>query len=185
MSRWIIICAALLLISLTFMHNGTKDDVRAGSHAQAGPVKAKSLCAKEERVLWSCEIKGQGKQASICGSKELDQSRGYVQYRFERLEKIEMEFPRERINTQSRFVYFRYTRPRVTHLALKFENEGATYIIYQDDNSEEGTFVNEATINVRPAGANAKERTLRCRMPTSGTLMSLENLIPHTTENWL
>ena len=177
-----LLCATLLLFVLAVSHS-----VRDAAHASMslGSNRATSLCASTERIVWSCEVRAQRKWASICGSKDLDKSRGYLQYRFGRPNQIELEFPRERTRTQTAFQYFRYTRPRVTHLAVRFENGGATYTIYHDDNSEEGTYANEDNIEVKPAGAGAKEQTLRCRMPVTGTLMNLEDVGPFTTKDWL
>ncbi|MBD0371846.1 MAG: hypothetical protein ICV60_13485 [Pyrinomonadaceae bacterium] len=140
-------------------------------------MKPASLCKQNEQVLWSCEMAKGRKLASMCGSKDLDNAHGYVQYRFGRAGQIEMEFPRERVNTQSAFKYARYTRPLVTYLRLKFVTGGFTYTIKDDSDEEEKPPARSADITVKPSGSNAKETTLRCRLPVTGSLMKLEDVV--------
>jgi len=141
-------------------------------------VKPASLCAKGETVVWSCETVRDRKLASLCSSKVLDETRGYVQYRFGRAGQIELEFPRERTNTQGAFKYSRYTRPLVTYLKLEFDSGRFTYTISDDSNEEEKPPQRVAAITVTPKGANAKETSLRCRLPVAGSLMKLEGVVP-------
>jgi hypothetical protein len=107
----------------------------------------------------------------------VDEERGYVQYRFGRAGQVELEFPRERTGTQSAFKYSRYTRPLVTYLKLEFINGGVTYTISDDSNEEEKPAGRYAAITVRKAEDTAKETTLRCRMPVTGSLMKLEGVV--------
>jgi hypothetical protein len=168
---------ALLFIVLLFGIQ-TKDYSVARASIPSGSMKPASLCAKNENVVWSCETVRDRKLASICSSKVLEETRGYVQYRFGRVGQVEMEFPRERTNTQAAFKYSRYTRPLVTYLKLEFVNNGFTYTISDDSNEEEKPPQRDATITVTPKGANAKETTLHCRLPIMGSLMKLEGFVP-------
>src|SRR3989442_9921254 len=63
----------------------------AASNANTSPIPASpqtsaqqpnTLCAKDERVIFSCLIKCPAKIVSICASKDLTSERGYLQYRF-------------------------------------------------------------------------------------------------------
>lgn len=146
-------------------------------------ARPRSLCTQGEQVLWSCVTLRGGKLASLCGSRELDETRGYVQYRFGRAGRVELEFPRERLRTQSAFRYSRYTRPLVTYLKVEFTNDGFTYTIRDDSNSEEKPARRDASITVKPAGESAKESVLGCRLPIAGSLMKLETVVPR--EDWL
>ena len=65
------------------------------------PSVADTLCQKDEVTFFNCEIKGSAKVASLCGSPQLDAHRGYVQYRFGRVGKIELTFPQERQTTNT------------------------------------------------------------------------------------
>ena len=174
----LILTFGLLLPALGLAGSGAGGAARREHSFAAGSRVATSLCAPGERVVWSCEIRGQRKWASICSSPELDRSRGYVQYRFGRPRQIELEFPRERVNTQSAFQYSRYTRPLVTYLKLRFENNGVTYTISDDFNDEERRGRRDAGITIKPSGANSRETSLQCRTPPSGSLTRLEEVVP-------
>lgn len=156
---------------------GARDSARVYSSTPSESMKARSLCATGERVVWSCETVKERKLASLCGSTDLDRAHGYLQYRFGQVGQIELEFPRERVNTQSAFKYSRYTRPLVTMLKLEFVNNGFTYTISDDSNEEEKPSRRDAIITVRAAGTNAKETILRCRLPVTGSLMTLEDVV--------
>jgi hypothetical protein len=177
MFRFKLILPLLFIIILSATHISVKTSASAHSPEPFNSMKPASLCTQGERVLWSCETAKERKLASLCASKDLDKTRGYLQYRFGRSGQVEMEFPRERVNTQTAFKYSRYTRPLVTHLKLEFVNDGFTYTISDDSNSEEKPSRRDAAVTVTPSGANAKETTLRCRLPVTGSLMKLEDIV--------
>jgi hypothetical protein len=168
---------ALLFIVLLFGSH-VEDHAGARGFMSLDSMKPASLCAKGENVVWSCAMVKESKLASLCSSKDLDETHGYVQYRFGRAGQVEMEFPRERTNTQAAFKYSRYTRPLVTYLKLEFVNNGFTYTISDDSNEEEKPPQRDARITVTPTGAKAKETTLHCRLPVTGSLMKLEGAVP-------
>lgn len=167
----------LFIISLCAAHVSTGHLTSARSSIRVNSIKPASLCAQGESVVWSCEIGKDRKLASICSSKDLDRTRGYVQYRFGRAGQIELEFPRERVGTQSAFKYSRYTRPLVTYLKLEFFNDGVSYTISDDSSDEEKPARRDAAITVKHSDVNAKETTLRCRRPVAGSLMKLEDVV--------
>jgi hypothetical protein len=172
-----LILPLLFIITLFATHASVKDYASAYASMPFNAIKAASLCAPGESIVWSCETVKDRKVASVCSSKDLDKSRGYVQYRFGLPGKVELEFPRERANSQSAFKYSRYTRPLVTYLKLEFANSGFTYTISDDFNSEEKPSRRDAGITVAAAGANAAETRLRCRQPITGSLMKLEDVV--------
>jgi len=176
MSRLSFITLLLFVVALSASRAPTGDAASAYSLAHAGSTSQASLCARGETVVWNCETVKERKLASVCGSKDLDRARGYVQYRFGRPGKVELEFPRQRTNTQSAFKYSRYTRPLVTYLKLEFVNGGVSYTISDDSNSEERPARRDAAITIKELGVNI-ERSLRCRMPVAGSLMKLENVV--------
>ncbi|HKS28563.1 MAG TPA: hypothetical protein VJS44_12115 [Pyrinomonadaceae bacterium] len=175
MSRIRFAAALLFIITLSVLSVSTRNLMSPHTYAYAGLAKPSSLCAPDEQVVWSCETVKERKLASICGSKDLSGARGYVQYRFGRAGRVELEFPRERTGTQSAFKYSRYTRPLVTYLKLEFVNGGVSYSISDDSNDEEKPARRDASITVKTA--DAKETTLRCRMPVAGSLMKLEDVV--------
>jgi hypothetical protein len=152
----------------------------AGSAPEKVPAqsKVKSLCGADEQTIWSCATV-KNKIASVCASKDLAADKGYVQYRFGLLKKIELEFPQKREGSQKAFKYSRYTRPLVTMLTLSFENGGVFYEIHDDDNSEEKPPVRAASIDIT---IDAKESSVVCKQPTFGSLMKLEDIVPRDEE---
>jgi hypothetical protein len=177
MSRLRLTLPLLFILALVATQWGSQDSTRAASALPSAALKPVSLCAQNERAVWSCETVKERKLVSICSSQVLDKMRGYVQYRFGRVGQVEMEFPRERVNTQAAFTYSRYTRPLVTYLKLEFVNNGFTYTISDDSNGEEKPARRDAYITVKPAGAAGARTQLRCRKPLVGSLMTLEDVV--------
>ena len=155
------------------------ENAAAQTNKKTAAVKSKSLCQSGEQTIWTCATTG-NKVASVCASKDLAEDKGYVQYRFGAPGKIELEYPKERKDSAQKFKYSRYTRPLVTMLTLEFENEGVVYEIHDDDNSEEKPPVRAASIDIADGGKNA---SLVCRLPTTGSLMKLEDIVPRNEEN--
>lgn len=66
-------------------------------------AQVKSLCEKGENTVWSCQS---GKKIySICASRDLTGTIGYLQYRAGTLEKTEFKFPAELQHPKGRFEY--------------------------------------------------------------------------------
>ena len=59
--------------------------------SQPNKLQAGTLCASDERIIFSCPIRRPAKIVSLCASKNLTSERGYLQYRFGVPEKIELE----------------------------------------------------------------------------------------------
>lgn len=53
---------------------------------------AATHCTEGEVTLFSCQLK-KGKTVSVCASKDLSPTTGYLQYRFGKIGKIEMSLP--------------------------------------------------------------------------------------------
>jgi hypothetical protein len=184
------LAAVLTVCSLIVAQNSLRETTKPVSSAvtsdPSGPTpvsmsrtRAGSLCGADEQVIFNCAVGGQKKLVSLCGSGKLDRQRGYLQYRFGRAGKIELEFPKERRETQAAFKFSRYTRPLVTYLRLRFEVNGHTYEIYDDSNDEEGTKGQSAGITVTPPGTDRKQTEMRCRMPVLSHLATLEDVVPN------
>jgi hypothetical protein len=181
MSKNIYLKIGLALLSLVIVSAvGLRaDKVSAQKKSKTTAVKSKSLCQANEQTIWSCTTT-KNKIASVCGSKDLAEDKGYLQYRFGSLGKIELEFPKERKESQKAFKYLRYTRPLVTMLTLSFETGGVVYEIHDDDNSEEKPAIRVASIDIKDG---AKELSIVCKQPTTGSLMKLEDFVPRDEEN--
>lgn len=151
-----------------------------------------SLCAAEEFDMFNCAISGSGKLLSICASKssELERGRGYVQYRFGRPGRVELEFPRERRGSTRAFTltYDESSDPagpvrRSASGALTFLSGGYRYTVRETFRMGERPEEAEKNgwVEVAPAGganSSAAAREFRCLDPVQGTLGNLRRYVP-------
>ena len=71
------------------------------------PPQSPSLCTSSEQVFFTCTV--WKKLLSVCGSKELNKTVGYLQYRFGRnTSNLELEFPPEKTHPSQ---WFRFASP--------------------------------------------------------------------------
>ena len=126
------------------------------------PPQPGSLCNTDEVVVFSCTTRQSGKIVSLCSSKDLTKDHGYVQYRFGLPGKIELEFPKERQQTQQAFNYNHYFRAQFDQTEISFTSNGYEYSIFDDYNGEERPARSEQGVRVTPPN-NGKEVTLTCR----------------------
>lgn len=171
------LCGSIFALAVV---NPLSYGLTASRSAMSQPLKAATLCEPNEKVIFSCGMQKSAKILSVCSSKELDKQQGYVQYRFGQPGKIELEYPADRKSTQSAFSYTRYTRPLVTYLVLRFETNGYKYSVHQDDVGDMKPPSHSSYINLTPPGKEAIE--LQCREPATGSLMTLEDVVPNNNE---
>ena len=131
-------------------------------NATPAQLQAGSLCESSEKIVFNCTVGKAAKIVSLCSSKELTKERGYLQYRFGLPEKIELEYPKQREQTQNAFKYSHYFRAQFDQTELSFTSEGYEYAIFDDYNGEQKPAQHEQGIRItRPK--NGKEVTLNCR----------------------
>ncbi len=120
-----------------------------------------SLCNTDEKIIFSCTIKENAKTVSLCSSRELTKERGYLQYRFGRPGKIELEFPKSREKTQQSFKYSHYFRAQVDLTEISFTSNNYQYSVFSDYNGEERPARSVQGVTV--TAPDGKEVTLTCR----------------------
>lgn len=103
----------------------------AGSPASEWP--GPTLCESGENVLWSCSIKG-GKTISVCASRRISATEGYIQYRMGKPGKLELAYPASRVHPRGRFEYRLYIQGNTS---LSFRNGGYEYSLVDDLRSAE------------------------------------------------
>lgn len=140
------------------------------------PSVADTLCQKDEVTFFSCEIKGSAKVASLCGSPQLDAHRGYVQYRFGRVGKIELTFPQERQNSQQSFFYAHYFRAQVDRTEVTFQNGSYQYAVYDDYEGEEKPGMHAKGVRVE-ASTSTREVDFICTGKPVSNLAALQSVI--------
>ena len=66
-----------------------------------------TLCQTNEKVYFSCSVKGRGnKTVSLCGSKKLTKTSGSLQYRYGTKKKVELKHPASNKGSQKAFTGF-------------------------------------------------------------------------------
>ena len=150
----------------------------ATSRINLEQLQAGSLCEANEKIVFSCALAKPAKIVSLCSSKELTKDRGYLQYRFGLPEKIELEFPKQREQTQSAFNYSHYFRAQFDQTEISFSQNGYEYAIFDDYNGEQKPAQHNQGVRITPPN-NGKETTLTCRGKAKAQYGDLADVFPN------
>lgn len=156
----------------------------------AGPAPGKaaappSLCSSSERIYFSCVTKPGHRLLSLCGSHSMTKTSGYLQYRFGRSGKVELEYPSKRDASTERFRYYHYSRYRIDRQGVVFDHGGYRYAVfhhYEGDTPPEQVI---AGVDVSRGVDGPTVREIACTAPTIHDLSALENVLPCDEENAL
>jgi hypothetical protein len=171
-----ILTVAFTAAVVCLVSNGTRNS------ASAPPgLPANTLCAPNERIIFSCPIRKSAKLVSLCASKDLTSNRGYLQYRFGAPGKIELEYPKDRTGTQAKFQYSHYFRARVDLTEITFSIEGIEYKISDDYNGEEKPAVTFRGLDVTIPG-KAKPASFECRAKPKTDYSDLQAVLSNDQE---
>ena len=149
--------------------------------SQPNKLQAGTLCARDERIIFSCPIRRPAKIVSLCASKNLTSERGYLQYRFGVPEKIELEFPKDRTGTQQKFKYTHYFRAQFDLTEISFTSNGYEYQITDDYNGEEKPAQTTQGVSVTAPG-KPKEVNFTCRTKPKVDYTDLQAVLPSGQE---
>lgn len=169
------------LIAVCVLSLASATTVLAGEAAAV----SRSLCRAEEQVIFSCPVAKAAKLVSLCGSKNLDNRRGYLQYRFGKPGAVELQFPGERANTQLAFRYAHYFRAQVDRIEVTFDHNGYRYVIFDYRESDVKPPIREAGVRVHQLGNLARQNENACSAGPNGKLGALQNVIPRDADNSL
>ncbi len=142
----------------------------------ADPLQAGSLCARTEKIVFSCTLKPAAKIVSLCSSKHLTKTRGYLQYRFGLPGKVELEFPKQRERSQEAFKYSHYFRALVDRNAISFTSDGYEYVVFSDYEGDIKPVILSQGVYVTPPN-NGKEVQLNCRGQAKANFGDLEDAL--------
>ena len=145
--------------------------------AQPRKAETKTLCAADERVIFSCTLRQPVKIVSVCAAKDLTNEKGYLQYRFGLPGKVELEFPQDRTNTQQQFEYSHYFRARVDMTEINFTVNGVRYSVFDDYNGEEKPEVSEQGVSINWPGTNKKEVRYLCSSKPKADYADLQDVL--------
>ena len=168
-----IFCSAVIAVSLLVAGALTSSTTAS----QPAALQEGTLCAKSERVIFSCPIKRPLKIVSLCGSKDLSSERGYLQYRFGLPDKVELEFPKDRTGTQQKFQYSHYFRAQVDMTEISFNINGYQYQITDDYNGEEKPAQTIQGVMVTAPG-KPKDVSFTCRIKPKADYADLQTVLP-------
>lgn len=131
--------------------------------SQQSKLQPNTLCAKDERVIFACLLNRPAKIVSICAAKDLTRENGYLQYRFGLPGRIELEFPKDRIRTQEKFMYSHYFRAQVDLTEITFTVDGVEYAVVDDYNGEDKPAQSSRGMTINWPGTEKKEVRYDCR----------------------
>ncbi|MGH9906047.1 MAG: hypothetical protein ACRD8U_10770 [Pyrinomonadaceae bacterium] len=141
------------------------------------PPRATSLCRKDEQVLFACKTAA-SKIISLCGSKELEEKKGYLQYRFGKPGALELQFPEKLENTQSAFRYDNYFRAQVSRTHLRFDNGGYRYELFYYYEGDISPKIIQGGVTVEPPGKDKESIQIDCLGRVVSRLAGLESVVP-------
>ncbi len=144
--------------------------------SQPNALQPNTLCAKDERIIFSCPVKRPAKIVSVCASKDLTSEHGYLQYRFGLPGKIELEFPKDRTWTQEKFQYTHYFRAQFDLTEIAFTIDGYQYQVFDDYNGEEKPAISAQGVSVTAPG-KPKEVSFACRTKPKADYSELQAVL--------
>jgi hypothetical protein len=153
----------LVAIGFNLTSYALADNVK-GVESSDGKYLASSLCDAGGIVFFSCGTRN-NKVISLCGRGSPTEPTG-VFYRFGKQEKIEMDFPKDKNENSFSFLsYDNYFRYRVNLLNVYFENNGYSYILYNDyreDDPEVGD-QRESGVSVTKIASGELVANIKCK----------------------
>jgi len=168
---------AAIVISIALSANHLPSSAAPAASPSSIAPQTTSLCAKDERVIFSCPVKRPAKIVSLCASKDLASDRGYLQYRFGLPGKIELEYPKDRQGTQSKFQYTHYFRAQFDMTSINFTIDGYGYSVFDDYNGEEKPKISSQGVSVSAPG-KPKEVSFVCRTKPKADYNDLQAVLP-------
>ena len=144
--------------------------------SQPARLQPGTLCASDERIIFSCPVRRPAKIVSLCASKDLTAERGYLQYRFGLPARIELEFPKDRTGSQQKFQYTHYFRAQFDMTEISFTINGYEYQITDDYNGEEKPAQSIQGVSVTAPG-KPKEVSFSCRYKPRADYSDLQTVL--------
>ena len=115
---------------------------------------------------------------SVCTSKNFNAKRGYIQYRYGRPGKVELQYPKSRKRSHSAFIFYASLKRGIEYAELSFSNGKRNYDVFEqsDFNQEEPVETQGVSVKL-PSGKNID---INCVKPPKDSISSLEDLVKST-----
>lgn len=168
----------VLVVALICIAASSAANTNTPASVQPNTVQPNTLCAKDERVIFSCPVKRPAKIVSVCAAKNLTSVQGYLQYRFGLPGKIELEYPKDRKGTQEKFQYNHYFRARFDMTSINFTIDGYEYSVFDDYNGEEKPEIFSRGVSVTAPG-KPKDVSFVCRVKPKADYSDLQAVLPN------
>lgn len=141
-------------------------------------VSFDTLCFTTEKIYFSCEIDGKSdKILSVCGTRTPWDKSGYLVYRFGSKEKVELEYPKDRKNTDKIFTHeSSHSEEHIRQYSresIRFDIGAYRYRIFESIADAELDAQGVEVINTN----TSTTQTLECKQPAIGTFRTLTQLI--------
>ena len=136
-----------------------------------------SLCKTNEQVFFNCKA-ANGKLLSLCGSKQLTPTNGYLQYRFGKQGAVELQFPEKLEGSQKEFRFDHYFRPRVDRSDIVFTNSGYEYTVFDDWEGDVKPEIRNSGVSGTSLSNEKKSFQIDCRVRGLSRLLALEDVVP-------
>ena len=177
----LLLVLAVMVIFVVVSANRSPSVTASTDSPQAAALQPNTLCAKDERIIFSCPVKRPAKIVSVCASKDLTSDRGYLQYRFGLPGKVELEFPKDRTGTQEKFHYTHYFRARFDLTEINFTIDDYQYQVFDDYNGEQKPAISSQGVSVTAPG-KPKEVSFVCRTKPKADYTDLQAVLPNGQE---
>ena len=145
-----------------------------GSYSHA----VETLCERNEQVILSCSIANSSRVLSICSSKVLTATEGYLQYRFGRIGAIEMTYPATKVETQEKFRWTTNYHADVIDSWLTFKSGAYVYSVFGIEERRANDKNGGRRYGVITTNNNDQEHSLRCKRPIIDFFSTLDNVVP-------
>ena len=172
----IVVLAGCLIANDVGKSQAVRTAVGSFEIGKPSALQPNTLCARDERIIFSCPVKRPAKIVSVCASKDLTSARGYLQYRFGLPGKIELEFPKDRNRTQEKFHYTHYFRAQFDLTEINFTIDGYEYQVFDDYNGEEKPAISSQGVSVTAPG-KPKDVSFACRVRPKADYTDLQAVL--------
>ncbi len=98
--------------------------------SDATATSARFLCKADEQVVFGCNSKD--KIISLCASSDVSASKGYLQYRFGKLDSIELAYPEQQEPPKGNFWYSSEPYSGGYSDRVRFKNGTTQYVVFED-----------------------------------------------------
>ena len=132
-----------------------------------------SLCTSSEQVSFSCELENT-KVISLCTSSEFSEAKGYLQYRYGRQDHVELQHPRSKSGTRTRFELETHRPYGIEYESVNFSIGKFSYSVIRVVSSESDvpSWAGVTVTDLRDS-EHPRETTVKCKRSLLPAMVNL------------